>query len=330
MGKPIIVIPGKVRQEGIDELKKHVEVREWQEVGTMPRDLLKEWLKDADGLWATKDQKVDKDLLNNASNLKVVVTASVGYDHINVNELTELGIPVGNTPGVLTETVAEFAFSLILTARRRIYENIQYVFNNRWKDSDSLVKGPIGRDVSRQTLGIIGMGKIGLSVSRRARAFGMTVIYHNRHPRKDDNLFMTKYVPLDDLLSQSDVVLVTAPLNNDTYHMVDAAWFKKMKNSALFVNIGRGRIVETGALVEALTNGEIDYAALDVTDPEPISADHELIKTGRCIVTPHIASYTNRCRTDMALLAVENLLKGVYLEPLTTCVNSEVNYTNKK
>lgn len=327
MQKPVVVVPGLVRKDALAYLAEHCEIRQWQETTKMPRELLKEWLKEADGLWSTGHFRIDKDLLQDAKNLKVVAQASVGFDNIVVDELTELGIPHGNTPDVLTETVAEHTFTLIACAMRRICENMAFVTSGQWEKRPSNIKGT---DLSRATLGIIGMGSIGVSVSRRARAFGMTVIYNNRKPRQDDDLYMTTYVDIDTLLRDSDVVLVTAPLTPETQYMINREIFKKMKNTALFVNVGRGKIVDTDALVEALETGEIDYAALDVTDPEPLPADHPLLKTGKVLVTPHVASFTDRCRKDMAMLTADNLIRGTRRQPLKTCVNPEVNYPAKE
>ena len=323
MKKPLVVVPGLVRKDALAYLSEHVEIKQWTETTPMPRETLKEWLRDADGLWSINTFTIDEDLLKDAKNLKVVAQASVGYDNIKVADLTKLGIPHGNTPDVLTETVAELAFTLVAAARRRIFENMNFVASGEWAKRPSNIKG---RDLSRTTLGIIGMGNIGIAISRRARAFGMTVIYNNRHPRNDDHLYMIEYKDRDTLLAESDVVLVVTPLTPETYHMINADTFKKMKKDALFVNVGRGKIVDTDALVDALNNGEIDYAALDVTDPEPLPADHPLLKTGKVLVVPHIGSFTDRTRKDMAFLTADNLSAGVQKKKLKTCVNPEVNY----
>ena len=299
--KPLVVVNGLVRKDAIAYLKEHVEVRQWTEKTVMPRETLKEWLVDADGLWCVRPLDVDGDLVKNAPNLKVIAQAAVG----------------------LNETVAGLAFTLIATASRRILENANFVKEGRWAQRPSNIKG---FDLSRRTLGIIGMGAIGVSISRRARAFGMTVVYHNRNQRIDDKIHKTTYMELDDLLATSDVVCVMAPLTDETYHMCDEAFFKKMKNTALFVNVGRGPIVDTDALINALKTGEIDYAALDVTDPEPLPADHPLLEVENCLIVPHIGSYTDRTRYDMSILTADNIIAGVQKKPLKTCVNEEVNY----
>ena len=321
--KPLVVVPGLVRRDAIEYLKEHVDVRQWTEKTKMPREVLKEWLRDADGLWSINSISVDADLVKDAPNLKVIAQASVGYDNVKIDELTAAGIPYGNTPGVLNETVAELAFTLIATASRRIIENAAFVKEGRWAQRPSNIKG---FDLSRRTLGIIGMGAIGVSISRRARSFGMTVVYHNRHQRNDDKLYRTTYMELDELLATSDVVCIMAPLTDETYHMCDAEFFKKMKKTALFVNVGRGAIVDTDALIDALKTGEIDYAALDVTDPEPLPADHPLLSIDNCLIVPHIGSYTDRTRYDMSMLTANNIIAGVHKKPLQTCVNEEVNY----
>ena len=324
MSKPIVVVPGLVRKDVVAYLSEHVTVRQWTEKEKMPKEVLKEWLREADGLWSINHFTVDEDLVKDAPNLKVIAQASVGYDNIDIDALTARHIPYGNTPDVLTETTAELAFTLMAAASRRIYENAQFVKDGKWVERPSNIKG---KDLSRMTLGIIGMGKIGVSVSRRARAFGMTVQYHNRNRRNDDSLLMTTYVSLGKLLTTSDVILVMAPLTEETYHLIDAEAFEMMKETALFVNVGRGKIVDTDALVHALETGQIDYAALDVADPEPIGADHPLLKTGKCLVVPHIGSFTDRTRKEMAMLTANNLIAGVHGKPLLTCVNESVNYT---
>lgn len=324
MKRPVVVVPGLVRKDVVAYLAEHVEVRQWTEKEQMPRELLKEWLVDADGLWSIGNITVDKDLIEGAKQLKVIAQASVGYDNVNIADLTERKIPYGNTPDVLTETVAELAFTLIASASRRIYENMNFVVSGKWMERPSNIKG---FDLSKRTLGIIGMGKIGVSVARRARSFGMTVQYYNRRPRLDDKLHRATYVALGELLSSSDVILVMAPLTEETKHMINKEAFDLMKPSALFVNVGRGKIVDTDALVDALNEGKISYAALDVVDPEPLPGDHPLLQTGKVLIVPHIGPFTDRTRKEMTMLTANNLINGVYGKPLLACVNSEVNYT---
>lgn len=322
--KPLVIVNGWIREEALAKLQESVEVRQWTQEGIMPREILKEWLVDADGLFSVRPLTVDADLVEKAQHLKVVAQPSVGYDNINITDMTAKGIPVGNTPGVLNETVGELAFTLICAASRRILENHMYVASGAWvHNGGPQIKGV---DLSRRTLGIIGMGGIGVTIARRANAFNMDVLYHNRHPRQDDSQTGAQFAELDALLAKSDVVCVMAPLTEATKYMCNDEFFRKMKKSALFVNVGRGKIVDTDALVRALQMGEIDYAALDVTDPEPLPQDHPLLATDRVLIVPHIGSFTDRTRSDMYMLTVDNLIAGVNEQPLITCVNQEVNY----
>lgn len=320
--KPIVVVPGLIRKDAIDYLSETCEVRQWTEKTAMPKETLKEWLKDADGLWVVKNP-INDEIIADAPNLKVIAQASVGYDNVDIKALTARKIPYGNTPVILNETVAELAFTLAACASRRILENFEFVRSGEWEKRPSNIKGV---DMSKRTMGIIGMGSIGVSISRRARAFGMSVVYYNRTPRKDDAMYMTTYMPLDELLEVSDIVMCVLPLTPQTEGLLGKESFKKMKNTAIFVNVGRGKVVDSIALAEALEAGEIEYAALDVTDPEPLAADHPLLKTGKCLVTPHIASYTDRTRYEMAILTADNIIQGVKKKALLTCVNPEVNY----
>lgn len=327
MAKAKVVVTGPVRPDVLAYLSREVEIRQWNESHPMDRNTLKEWLVDADGLWMRPSSAlgpIDGDLVAGAKQLKVIAQAMVGYDNVVVPELTQAGIPYGYTPQVLTETVAELAFTLIATARRKIFENAAWVRDGSWASQGM---APLwGRDLSGTTLGIIGLGAIGSSIARRAQAFGMDVIYHNRHPRQDDTVTGAHYRELDELLAQADVVCIVAPLTDETYHMANEDFFKKMKSDALFVNVGRGKIVDQDALVKALQEGELDYAALDVTDPEPLPADHPLLQTGKCLIVPHIGSATDRTRKDMAMLTANNIIAGVVKKPLPACVNEEVNY----
>lgn len=318
--KPLVVVAGSVREDALSYLAEHVEIKQWKGEGMIPREVLKEWIVDADGVWLVKDI-FDEDILSVAKQLKVVAQASVGYDNADIDALTAHGIPYGNTPDVLTETVAEFGFALALTAARRIVENVNFVKEGKWLERPSDIKG---FDLSRRTIGIMGLGRIGFSIARRAAAFGMDVIYCNRCPREDDAETGYRFVSTDELYEQSDVVLSVLPLTEETTHLIDREAFKKMKKSALFVNVGRGKVVNSEDLKWALETGEIDYAALDVVDPEPYGPGMGLLETGKCLMTAHIASFTDRTRYDMAMLAVNNIIKGVNGEEILTPVNPEV------
>lgn len=320
--KPIVVIPGWIRKEALEALCATCEVKQWTESEPISQEILEEWVTDADAIWATGIQ-LTKELIAKAPRLKVVANASVGYDHVDIEALSERGIPYGNTPHVLTECVAELSMGLIVAAARRIVENAIFVREGGWERRFQPHKGV---ELRGQTLGIIGFGNIGVSISRRARAFGMRIIYHNRKKREDDALYMAKYVSLEELYKESDVVISVLPLTEETEKLIGKEAFAMMKKEAIFVNVGRGKVVDTMALVAALREGEISYAALDVVDPEPLPKNHPLLAEKNCLILPHIASYTDRTRSEMAMLTVENILSGLRGKALPAVVNAEVNY----
>lgn len=283
----------------------------------------REWLKTADGLVANSSLPIDERLLAVVPNLRVIVQPAVGYDNIDIEACTRRGIPVGNTPGVLVEATADLTFGLLLCAARRIHEGWDFVRQGKWSDGGNL---SFGFDLAGKTLGIVGLGRIGQAVARRSQVFGMKVIYHNRRRRPDEQALGVTYAAFDELLVQADCIIVLSPLSAQTRGMFSREQFAKMKPSAYFVNAARGPIVDTDALVEALTAETIAFAAMDVTDPEPLPADHPLLKLPNVLITPHIGSATTETRTAMALLTADNLLAGLNKQPLPACVNNEVNY----
>jgi lactate dehydrogenase-like 2-hydroxyacid dehydrogenase len=258
-----------------------------------------------------------------AGNLRVISQFAVGVDNIDLRAATERGIPVGHTPGVLTDATADLAFALLLTAARRIPEGVEKVKGGAWLTWEPL--GLLGADVWRATLGIVGLGRIGTAVARRAQGFQMRVLYHDprRRPEVEEELGLT-YASLEALLEQSDFVSVHTPLVPDTHHLIDEAALKRMKPTAILINAARGEIANTDTLVRALREGWIARAALDVTDPEPIPADHPLVAMPQCIIVPHIGSATVTARDRMAQMAAENLLAGLRGERLPYCANPQV------
>jgi lactate dehydrogenase-like 2-hydroxyacid dehydrogenase len=277
------------------------------------------------GLLSLFSNRVDDELLDAAGpGLKVVSNFAVGYDNVDVAATTARGIPVGNTPGVLTDTTADLAFALLMAAARRIVEGAEYVKAGEWEDWRSVM--PLGCDVHGATLGIIGMGRIGRAVARRATGFDMRVIYYDPYcePEDDPNASPGRRCDLDELLAEADFVSLHVPLSEDTRHLIDAGAIAQMKPTAILVNTSRGPVVDTEALYDALVAKQIAYAALDVTDPEPLPAGHKLLSLSNCVVVPHVGSATVPTRDRMAVLAAENLLAGVRGEPLPHCVNPEV------
>ncbi|MFQ5555311.1 MAG: 2-hydroxyacid dehydrogenase [Acidimicrobiia bacterium] len=294
----------------------------WPEDRAMPHTALKGRIGAATALYGMLTDRIDADLLDAAPHLAVVSQMAVGVDNVDVAACTERGIPVGHTPDVLTETVADTAFGLLIAAARRFGEGVDYVRAGRWVrwEPDLL----LGSDVHGSVLGIVGLGRIGAAVARRARGFGMTIVYTGRAPRPEAAELGARFLPLDELLPAADHVVVTAMLTAETRHLIDADAFAAMKPTATLVNVSRGGLVDTDALVAALRSGDIEAAALDVTDPEPLPADHELVGLGNCIVLPHLGSSSAQTRTAMAELAAENLIAGLRGARLPACANPEV------
>ncbi len=318
--KPKVVITGPIRQVALEKLRAHAEVRIWESMEPVPKEWLQKWLADADGLFLSGKIRLDEELLSYAPRLKVAVQASVGYDNVDVEACTRRGIPFGNTPGVLVDATADLAFALVLCSMRRVTDGWDMVRRGEWKN---LFEIPFGIDLAGKWLGIVGMGQIGAAVARRAQAFKMRVQYTNRKPRSDEAEIGATYVPFEQLLQTSDVIVVLVPLNEATKGMFGEAEFRMMKPTVRFVNVARGPIVQTDALVRALKEGWIAYAALDVTDPEPLPGDHPLLQLPNLLITPHVGSATDETRDRMALLATDNLLAGLAGKPLPACVNRQ-------
>mgnify|MGYP005847381147 CR=1 FL=1 len=319
-----VVVTGKTLDVALAMLKQECELQIWDDIHKpIPKDLLLEWLKDSHGIYNSGHVRIDSGLLQSAPLLKVIAQPSVGYDNVDISACTEQKIPFSNTPGVLTETTADLAFGLLLTAARKITIGWDQVRGGRWTNSFEI---PFGIDLYGKTMGIVGMGQIGAAVARRARAFGMNVIYYNRTQRPDDDSIQAAYVPFETLLSQADCIIVLTPLTQETRGLFNEKAFSRMKPTCYFVNASRGPVVDAQALYQALSSGKISFAALDVTDPEPIPANHPLVSLPNILITPHIGSATIETRTRMAELAVKNLLAGLAEKPLPTCVNHTVNY----
>ena len=282
-------------------------------------------VRGVDGLLSLLTDRVDDELLDAAGpQLRVVANLAVGFDNIDVPACTRRGIPVGNTPGVLTETTADLAFILMMAAARRLKEGIDYVREDHWKTWGPLLL--LGVDVHGATLGIVGFGRIGREMAKRARGFSMRILYHDvaRASVEDEEALGATFVPLEALLAESDFVTLHVNLTPETRHLINAAALARMKSTAVLVNTSRGPVVDQPALYEALRDGRIFGAALDVTDPEPMRADDPLLTLPNCIVVPHIASATHTTRGKMARIAADNILAGLRGERLPACVNPEV------
>jgi len=287
----------------------------WDQENPPPYAALRESVADKEGLLCLLTDRIDADLMEGAPQLRVISQCAVGYDNVDVAAAAERGILVGNTPGVLTETTADFAFALLMAAGRRVVEGVDYVRAGRWQSWGLTVL--LGQDIHGATLGLVGLGRIGAAVARRARGFDMRILYHDRvrRPELEAELGLV-YVELEQLLAESDFVSLHVSLTAETMGLIGAAEFARMKPSAVLINTARGPVVEMDALVSALRQGQIATAALDVTDPEPLPADHELLSLPNVIVAPHIASASAATRERMAMMAVENLEAGLVGRPL--------------
>jgi len=287
------------------------------------RDDLLAALPQAEGILSLLTARVDESILVRVPKLKVVSNMAVGVDNIDVAACTKRGIPVGNTPGAMTDATADLTISLLLAAARHLPESSRDAREGRW--STWSPTGWLGADLRGATLGIIGLGKIGSAVAERARGFGLRIVYWEPAPSVDAEATKgARYLPLNELLATSDFVSLHCPLNESTRGLIDESALRKMKPAAILVNAARGPIVDTDALVRALSENWIRSAALDVTDPEPLPPDHVLYSLQNCFIVPHIGSATFGTRKRMAEMACENLLAGLEGRQLPNCVNPKV------
>jgi lactate dehydrogenase-like 2-hydroxyacid dehydrogenase len=323
--KPKVFVSRIIPDDGLRPVTEACEAEVWQDELPPPRDALLRSIQGCDGVLTLLTDRVDDEFLDRAgSQLKVVSNFAVGFDNIDVAACTKRGIAVGNTPGVLTETTADLAWALLMAAARRLPEADHYVRAGKWKTwGPMLLMGP---DVHGATLGIIGFGRIGQAVARRARGFGMRILYHDPHrvsPAVEAE-HRAEYRTLEGILPESDFVSLHVNLSPQTKGLINAERLGWMKRTAILVNTSRGPVVDSTALVDALRDGVIAGAGLDVTDPEPLPADHQLVGLDNCLVVPHIASASRATRGKMAEMAAANLLAGVRGQRLPTPVNPEV------
>ena len=317
--RPHVFVARRIPEEGLDLVRGACDMDLWDGALPPPRDELLRRVAGVDGALTLLTDKVDDEFLDAAgSQLRVVSNYAVGFDNIDVAACARRGVKVGNTPGVLTETTADLAFALLMAAARRIPEGSRFVRDGNWKTWDPLLL--LGPDVHGSTIGIVGFGRIGQAVARRAQGFGMEILYHDLEPLPASvtEPFGTTYLPLEELLPRSDFVTLHVNLSAVTRHLINAETLGQMKPTAVLVNTSRGPVVDQGALADALRDGVIWAAALDVTDPEPIPMDDRLVEMDNCLVVPHIASASRATRGKMAEMAAANLLAGVAGDPLPT------------
>ena len=320
---PRVFVTRQLPGDALARLAARVTLRVWEESLPPPRDVLARELRAAEGVITLLTDRVDEPLLREAEGLRVVSNVAVGHDNIDVAACTARRIAVGNTPGVLTETTADFTFALLMGLARRVAEADAYVRAGRWRTWEPGLL--LGVDLHGATLGLVGLGAIGTAVARRARGFGMRVLYVSRRarPEREAELGLTR-VDKATLLAESDFVSLHMPLTPETRHWLGRAELAALKRGALLVNTARGTVVDQAALVEALASGHLGGAALDVTDPEPLPPDSPLLALPNVLLAPHIASATHATRGRMASMAVDNLLAALDGRRPPHCVNPEL------
>jgi glyoxylate reductase len=320
-GRPRVFVARRIPADGLEPIANACDADIWPDELPPARDELLRRVAGCDGILTLLTDRVDDELLDAAGpQLRVVSNYAVGFDNIDVPACARRGVAVGNTPGVLTETTADLAWALLMAAARRLPEGDRYVRAGQWRTWGPLLL--LGPDVHGATIGIVGFGRIGQALARRARGFGMDILYHDASQLPDDvtSPLGAVYVPLGELLARSDFVSLHVNLTAETRHLINATTLAAMKSTAVLVNTSRGPVVDQRALAEALRDGVIWAAALDVTDPEPIPMDDPLVGLDNCLIVPHIASATGATRGKMAEMAAANLLAGVRGDPLPTPV----------
>jgi glyoxylate reductase len=314
--KPKVFVTRMIPEAGLAMIRDACDAEVWPERLPPPPDTLHAKVRDCDGIATLLTDAVDAALFDSATKLRVVSNFAVGVNNIDLVAARARGIRIGNTPGVLTESTADIAITLLLAAARRLGESNADAKAGRWITWEPT--GWLGVDLVGRTIGIVGMGRIGLAVARRLHhGWGMRVLYTSRTPKPEvDRELAATRVEFDELLATSDFVSVHVDLNASTKQLFNAAAFARMKPTAVFVNTARGGHVDQSALATALRSGQIFAAGIDVTDPEPLPASHELWALPNCVIAPHIASATTDTRDAMARMCAANLIAGVRGEPL--------------
>lgn len=326
MSRPQVFVARSIDSEALLPLRAAAAVTVWPEPRAPTQGELESAAAPCEGLLTMLTDRVDEALLAACPRLRVVSNMAVGLDNVDVGAATRHGVLVGHTPGVLTETTADFTFALLLATARRVVEADAFVRQGTWLAAGGWSPTMlVGADLHGATMGIVGLGRIGLAVARRARGFGMRIIYHSRSRRAEAEaeLGLLRAPTLDDLLAHSDFVTLHVPLVPETQHLLGERELALMKPSAILVNTSRGAVVDEGALVRALRQGRLAGAGLDVMEVEPLPADHPLALLPNVLLTPHVASASRATRRRMAEMAVENLLAGLAGRLPPHCANPE-------
>ena len=327
MSKPKVFVTRAIPDKGFDMIKDFCDVDLWPDELPPGRAELLQHVRGVDGLLCLLTDKINGEVMDEAGpQLKVISNHAVGVDNINVNAATARKIPVGNTPDVLTDATADFAFALMMAAGRRLLEAERYVRDGKWKTWGPMLL--LGVELKGATLGLVGFGRIGKAMARRAVGFDMRVIYYDPSEKKSDPDIKATPVDFETLLEESDFISLHTPLTPDTRHMIDSEALSKMKPSTVLVNTSRGPVVDLDALYEALKERRIFAAGLDVTEPEPLPLDSPLLTLDNIIIAPHIASASKTARDKMSWMAAQNLIAGLKDERLPNCVNPQVYFSN--
>jgi len=321
--KKKIIAYERVEKPVFEALQKDFDIRFFKNIDPKNDPDFLAFLQEAEGVIGV-DFPADGELLEKAPNLKIISNVSVGYNNLDTNELTKRNIMATNTPGILTDTVADMAMGLILSTARRMPELDQYVKEGNW--TESLPSSYFGTDVHHKSLGIIGMGRIGQAIAKRAHfGFDMNILYHSRTPKPvAEEQFHATYLNLENLLKQSDFICLITPLTKETEGMITISEFQLMKPSAIFINVSRGNTIIEKDLITALKNEEIAAAGLDVFEEEPVDPNNELLNMNNVVTLPHIGSSTNETELKMSELAAENLKAGLNGEKPVNLVNPDV------
>ncbi|MAT44609.1 MAG: D-glycerate dehydrogenase [Anaerolineaceae bacterium] len=317
------LITRDIGEKAIASIQKISEVDVWLESTPPSAEQIKQSLKDVDALVCMLTDPISREIIESAPKLKVISQMAVGTDNIDVAFATQKKIPVGHTPDVLSNTTADFAFALLLAVARRVVESHNAVHQGNWQPWGPYVWS--GHDVTGSTIGIIGMGRIGQAMARRAAGFDMKILYHSRTRKPEiENKLDAEFLSLDALLERSDFISLHTFLSEDTHHLINKKSFQLMKENAILINTARGAVVDQKALIDALQSGKIAGAGLDVSDPEPIHPTDPLLNLPNVVITPHIGSASIQTRKRMAMMMAENVTAALSGKEIPYCANPQV------
>lgn len=321
--KPKIFLTRELPPKAMERLRQETDLEMYTEDRVLTKQEIIDGIKGKDALLCLLTDQIDQEIISSNPKLKIISNYAVGFNNIDIEAASKFGIPVSNTPGVLTDTSADMAFALIMSTARRIPEGDKYIRTGNWNGWGPLQF--LGTDVYESTLGIIGMGRIGKAIAKRARGFDMDIKYWNRTrlPESEEKQLGLEYLPFEQVLKISDFVSLNVAYNEDTFHLISAKEFELMKPTSIIINTARGAVIDEKALVSALKEHKIAGAGLDVFENEPI-IEPELIAMNNVVLLPHLASATIATRTKMAMIAIDNLLAGLRDQKIPNQVNKNI------